>query len=214
VNPVYPSDEQIQLALKSLRAGGIVAYPTETFYGLAVDPENEQAVAALYDLKKRSRGKALSLLIPEKEFLSSITPSCPELYERLIDRFWPGPLTLIFKKRDNCLPFLTGNDGSVALRVSSHPVADELCQQWGKSITATSANLSGHPEMITAEDIDKLWGDRISYILDGGKTAGGPGSTIVRCDTDCVMCEIVRRGRITELEIRQTLLDADIVCKY
>ncbi len=213
MRPLYLNKEPIELALKTLRAGGIVAYPTETFYGLAVDPENGQAVAALYDLKKRSREKALSLLIPEQEYIPSITDSCSESYEKLIKQFWPGPLTLVFEKREDYLPFLTGGDGSIAVRVSSHPVAYDFCHQWGRAITATSANLSGHPEMITAEDIYKLWGDRISYILDGGKTAGGPGSTIVRCETGRGMCEIVRRGRITEQEIQHTLPGVDIICK-
>ncbi len=208
-----PDNDFIRPALEALRAGAIVAYPTETFYGLAVDPENELAVAALYALKRRSRKKALSLLIPEREFLPSIVDSTPAPYQKLIHRFWPGPLTLIFKKKKNSLSFITGEDDSIALRISSHPIAAEFCRQWGRAITATSANASGEPELLTAESIAALWGDRVACILDGGMTTGAPGSTIVCCEEENKSCRIIRKGRIAARDIQQNLPDDYIICK-
>lgn len=208
-----PCKHDLEQALQTLKQGGIVAYPTETFYGLAVDPENDQAIASLYALKQRERRKPLSLLIPDLEELFSVASSCPEAYVKLIDTFWPGPLTLIFPAKKSVSSALTGGETTVAVRISSHPVAMELCALWGRALTATSANVSGEPALVTAKDVYDLWGDQVSFILDGGITPGGKGSTIIRCFDKEKECRIIREGVIDLSEISRNLPPHYIICK-
>ncbi len=210
---VFPSDQEFEQAINALKQGGIVAFPTETFYGLAVDPENDQAIASLFALKKRATGKPLSLLVPDLEILSSSVHSIPLPYKKLFSVFWPGPLTLVFPAPTNSSPLLTGDDNTLAIRISSNPVAQHLCRLWGRSFTATSANISGKPALVTAAEVHDLWGDEIACVLDGGETPGGKGSTIVRCVEREYTCHILRDGVISASLISQALPLNYIVCK-
>ena len=205
-----PSEQDYQEALQSLRQGGIVAYPTETFYGLAVDPENDQAIAALYSLKKRNPRKKLSLLVPNVEALSACTTEISSLQHRLIEAFWPGPLTLVVPVSDTVLPGLTGGTGTLAVRVSSHPVAARLCRLWGGPLTATSANISGEPGFVTAAEVRSQWKKQLAFILDGGRVPGGQGSTIVNCAGNT--CRILRKGVIPAKAIEAVLQKEYILC--
>jgi len=209
---VQPSDSDFAQALVALKEGGIVAYPTETFYGLAVDPSNDRAIASLYELKKREGHKALSLLVPNIEYLSSCVSLCPS-YEKLIDAFWPGPLTLIFPILPNVSAKLCSDRKDIAIRVSSNPIAQRLCISWGHAITTTSANISGESALVSAEEVKKLWGDRIDQILDGGVTPGGGASTIVRCNETKRECRIIREGAISCKEISNILPSNYTICK-
>lgn len=200
-----PDDFCFAQAINALKNGGIVAYPTETFYGLAVDPENDQAIDLLYALKKREKKKPISLLIPDLEYLTKLVSSFPSPYKTLIESFWPGPLTLIFPVRSTISSKLTGGGETIAIRISSNPVAEKLCSSMGKAITATSANLSGSPALVTATDVSNLWGDKISYIIDGGSTPGGKGSTIIRCKEKQNECHIIRDGAISREAIANIL---------
>jgi L-threonylcarbamoyladenylate synthase len=199
-------------AIDALKNGGIVAYPTETFYGLAVDPDNDQAIESLYSLKKREKQKAVSLLIPDYTYLSSLVSSRPAPYNMLIESFWPGPLTLIFSALDTVSNKLTDSENTIAIRVSSNCIAQKLCSSWGNAITATSANISGERAMITAAEVVKQWGNKITYIIDGGTTPGGNGSTILRCLKDQTQCEIVREGSITKEQIVNILPSHYTIC--
>ncbi len=210
---VFPSDHEFEQALNTLKEGGIVAFPTETFYGLAVDPENDQAIASLFALKKRATGKPLTLLVPDLEVLSSTVDFIPLPYKKFISVFWPGPLTLVFPARTNTSHLLTGDDNTLAIRISSNPVAQHLCQLWGRSFTATSANISGESALVTAAEVHDLWGDEIGCILDGGEAPGGKGSTIVRCTEQEYACHILRDGVISAKLISQALPLNYIVCK-
>ncbi len=210
---VYPSDHAFEQALSALQEGGIVAFPTETFYGLAVDPENDQAISSLYTLKKREISKPLSLLVPNLKNLSSSVRSIPLPYKKLISVFWPGPLTLIFPAHTTTSSLLTGGGDTLAIRISSNPVAQHLCELWGKPFTATSANISGEPALVTASEVHDLWGDQVSFILDGGEAPGGKGSTIVRCVGKEYTCRILRDGVISVKKISQALPLNYIVCK-
>lgn len=208
-----PSENDFALALQALKQGGIVAYPTETFYGLAVDPANEQAIAALFTLKGRERNNPLSLLVPSMEQLFSLVSSVQEPYEKLIDNFWPGPLTLIFPARENVSPLLTGGGTTIAIRISSHPVAQQFCTMWGGAITATSANFSGEPALVTAGEVAEHLGEQVSFILDGGTSPGGKGSTIVRCVEKEKECQILRQGVIAEKDLSEVLPFNYRICK-
>ena len=199
-----PFPEEFEKALSTLEKGGIVAYPTETFYGLAVDPRNDQAIAALYALKKRESRKPLSLLVPDHQVLSTYIRFFPPLYHCLIERFWPGPLTLIFPAKSDSSSLLRGGGDTLAIRISSHPVAQRLCSLWGGAITATSANESGCLPLENAAQLINLLGDRVDYVLDGGSVTGGQGSTMLEIIHDEV--RIVRKGVIPAEEIFQVLV--------
>ena len=209
---VQPSDYDFAQALVALKEGGIVAYPTETFYGLAVDPSNDRAIASLYELKKREGHKALSLLVPNLEYLSSFVSLCPS-YETLIDAFWPGPLTLIFPVLTNVPAKLCGDRKDIAIRVSSNPIAQRLCISWGHAITTTSANISGESALVSAEEVKSLWGNSIDHVLDGGVTPGGGASTIVRCNDSKRECHIIREGAISCEAIINILPSNYTICK-
>ncbi len=209
--PVLPNSKEYALAVQALNDGGIVAYPTETYYGLAVDPANPKAVAALYRLKHRESNKALSLIVEDRLTLSRYSSQFPAVYKLLTDKFWPGPLTLIFTAAESCKLSLKKDDNTLAIRISSHPIAHRLCSLWGNAITASSANISGKPALSSAEDVKKQWGAKISYVLDGGTTTGGKPSTIVRCEKNS--CKIIRNGVVTEIDIRKVLPDCYKICK-
>lgn len=181
-------------AVLHLRNGGIVAFPTETYYGLAVDPDNESAVAKLFKVKQRQRSKPLLLLIEKNEQLVSVVEEVPSEYLPLIDRFWPGPLTLIFKAKKSVCHLLTGNTGTVGIRVSPHHIAQSLVKKMAKPITATSANISGFLPAKTAMEVVEAFGDKVDYIVDGGETASGLCSTILGFKNRKVT--ILRHGQI------------------
>jgi L-threonylcarbamoyladenylate synthase len=206
-----PSESDYQQALLTLKQGGIVAYPTETFYGLAVDPENDLAIKSLYLLKKRSAGKKLSLLVPDLQVLFSCISSVSRPEQTLIEAFWPGPLTLVFSGKPGAFPSLIRGGDTLAIRISSHPVAAKLCSMWGRPLTATSANVSGEAAFITAEQVTKQWGREIGFILDGGRVPGGKGSTIIRCKSS--VCSILRDGVIPKKAIAQVLPDSQLHLK-
>jgi L-threonylcarbamoyladenylate synthase len=211
---LQPTEEEYQEALNTLRRGGIVAYPTETFYGLAVDPDNEQAIAALYALKQRNSSKPLSILISDESQLSTLACYIPDVYKTLIQCFWPGPLTLVCSR-----PAHLRRESSfyskktLAVRISSHSVATQLCRLWGKPITATSANVSGNSPLLSAEEVRDLWGTKVDYILDGGKNAGGKGSTIVQWSHKTGELAILREGVVETGKIVKSLAAYDIICK-
>ncbi|MEK6201480.1 MAG: L-threonylcarbamoyladenylate synthase [Desulfobulbaceae bacterium] len=175
-----PSDEEFKRAVSVLEQGGIVAFPTETFYGLAVDPFNEKALADLFRLKGRPVQKPFLVLIQDESQLSSLVRSIPSVYRPLMKTFWPGPLTLVFPALSTLSPALTGADrAGIGVRISPHPVARRFGHLWGRPLTATSANLSGMPAARTADEVRQFFGDGISCILDGGQTPGGMSSTVV-----------------------------------
>ena len=175
-----PSDEEFKEAAAVLGQGGIVAFPTETFYGLAVDPFNEKALAALFRLKERPSEKPFLVLIQDESQLPTLVRLIPSEYRPLIKAFWPGPLTLVFPALSTLSLALTGPDRTgIGIRISPHPVARAFGQVWGGPLTATSANLSGMPAARTAEEVRRFFGTEVSCILDGGQTPGGMSSTVV-----------------------------------
>jgi L-threonylcarbamoyladenylate synthase len=191
----------IGLAVTHLRQGGIVAFPTETYYGLAVDPDCASAVTKLFEVKKRQEHKPLLLLIDKMEWLDSVAQKVPAVYLPLIEKHWPGPLTLVFKAKPTISQQVTGNSGTVGVRISPHPVAQELVRRMGKPITATSANLSGFAPARTALEVAEMLGDAVDYIVDGGQTEAGLCSTIVD----------VKNGKLTLLRRGQIDLSAELI---
>jgi len=169
-------------AARVLRAGGLVAFPTETFYGLAVDPRQEKAVTRLFAVKKRDSGKAIPLLISRLNQLEEIVTEIPSAYQPLMRRFWPGALTLIFPARPHLPPALTAESGTIAVRETSHPLARQLIDAFGFAITGTSANISGQPPVAELSHLATELTAACDLLLDGGATPGGLSSTIVGMD--------------------------------
>lgn len=199
--PVVVDDQTLRQAADMLRAGGVVAFPTETYYGLAVDPFNERAVARLYEVKQRPHQRPILVLVRYPEDLSKLVTDIPPLYGDLMQSFWPGPLTLVFPANAHCSPLLTGGTGTVGVRQSPHPVARRLLEVFGGPITATSANLSGQPAATTAQQAAQFFGDQVDLVLDGGVTPGGCGSTLVGIRGDTLYC--VRPGKVDFSRIKQ-----------
>jgi len=173
--------------------GEVVAYPTETFYGLAVDALNESALFKLRALKGRAAEKAFSLLVSGREMLSALCSEISPLAERLMAQHWPGPLTLALLARPG-LPASIVADGFVAVRVSSNPLAQALVVAAGRPITATSANPAGSPPPRTAVEVAAYFAPESCLILDVGTTPGGQPSTLARVCEERV--EILRQGAV------------------
>lgn len=182
-----------------LLQGGVAAFPTETFYGLGADARNEEALQKIFQIKGREENKPLLLLIGDRDWLSGLVRNIPPLAGRLMEKFWPGPLTLVFEASPRVSALLTGGTGTVGVRLSPHPVAQALIQAVGRAITATSANLSGQPSASIAAEVFRALGNRVDAILDGGQTAGGLGSTVL--DVSSPSPRIIRTGVISQAEL-------------
>ena len=189
----------IERASRLILQGGIVAFPTETFYALGGDALNEQAIQKVYEMKGREEEKPLLLLVAEKDWLPALIKELPAPAEKLIERFWPGPLTLVFEASARIPAKLTGHTGKVGIRVPGHPVARELIRAVGRAVTGTSANPSGSPSASFAAEVIQALGGKIDAVLDGGRTAGGLGSTVL--DVSGPSPVVVRQGVIPAPEL-------------
>jgi L-threonylcarbamoyladenylate synthase len=205
INPVEPEPELITRVVDSLNGGKVVAVPTDTFYGLAVDPVNLRAVDRIYEIKTRARHKPLSLLIAETAQAYELAREIDTAFDRLAEKFWPGPLTIIVKAGSKLPLRVTANTGNVALRVPEAPISRAVVAKLGLPITATSANLSGFPECTLAGDVQVQLGDQIPLIIDGGPTAGSSATTIVDLSGGGSSWMILREGAIPTHEIALTL---------
>lgn len=192
--------DRIEEAVTVLRHGGVVAFPTESYFGLAVDPANEAALERLFVLKKRPRKKPILLITHHIDQLATLTDTIPLPYASLIDSFWPGPLTLVFKARPSVLPQLTADTGTIAVRISSEPTAQRLAHMFGSPITATSANISGMEAAVSGTGVDDYFNDQVDLIIEG-KSPGGLGSTLVTYDEHEKKLKLLREGIIPFAEI-------------
>ncbi len=193
--------QEIVEAVAVLRDGGLVAFPTETYYGLAVDPFNEQALERLFTVKKRLRLKPVLVLLAEREQLGLLAAEIPDIAGPLMDHFWPGPLTMVFPARPELPALLTGGTASVGVRQSPHPLAIELVRAFGSPLTATSANRSGEEAAVSGEEVRRLFGAEIDLVLDGGATPGRAGSTLIAVTRQGI--HRIREGCIAFREIER-----------
>jgi len=184
----------IEKAVQIIQKGGVVVYPTETFYGLGVDALNPRAVERLFKIKKRPSSKPISIIIPNINWLKYLIKEVPPIAQTLIEKHWPGPLTIIFAAKDILPKELTANTGKIGIRISSHPMAQELAQLSETPITATSANLSGMPPPNFPQEIHPQIKKQIDAILDGGFTKGGLPSTVIDVTVNPPI--ILRKGAI------------------
>ena len=184
----------IMEAVRIMKEGGVIAYPTETFYGLGADIRDTQALEKIYAIKGRHFDKPISIIIGSREdvamFARDITPAA----ETLMDKFWPGGLTLLFNASQDVPGKLTAKTGKIGIRLSSNSVATLLAQNLSGAITATSANRSGQEECVSIEEVMDSIGEKLDAVIDGGRTPGGAGSTIV--DTTVNPPIVIREGII------------------
>jgi L-threonylcarbamoyladenylate synthase len=178
VDPYEPDPGAIRQAGDVLRAGGVIAYPTDTLYGLAVDPRSEAAVERLFALKQRDPASAIPLIAADQEQAATAGKFGPDEL-KLARALWPGPLTIVVRTHPGLVAAVTSADGTVGIRVPAHPVARALARQFGACITATSANVSGRQPASTADEAAAALGDRIDLVINAGPVPGGPPSTIV-----------------------------------
>lgn len=179
-----------------IRSGGVIVYPTDTFYALGADPRNERAVSRLFAIKGRQPDQPILLLLPDAAEVSRWARAVTDHARQLMERFWPGPLTLVFDAREDVLPGLTGGTGKIGLRLPGSPLTRALLQSLGTALTGTSANPSAGPEPRTAADVQRSMGSLVELILDGGAATADRPSTVV--DVSGGGTVILRRGAIDE----------------
>jgi L-threonylcarbamoyladenylate synthase len=192
------TEEQVELAIEVLKEGGVVAFPTDTVYGIGANAFTEQAVAKIYQIKQRPRHLALPLLISSKADLERVARSVPEIAWRLAERFLPGGLTLVLKKAA-VVPDIVAPGDTVAVRIPDHPIPIALIRGLGVPLIGTSANESGRASPVTAQEVRAQLGNRVDFIVDGGRCRWGVESTVV--DVSGEFPRILREGVVPRQEI-------------
>ena len=204
VDPELPTVAALSPAVAALAMGGVVAYPTETYYGLAADPRQPRALEAILELKGRTASKPLLLLVDSVDMALRFTEGgLVEPFDSLTKEFWPGPLTLILRPVPGLHEALTGGRRALALRLSPHPVARALVRECGVPLTATSANRGGEPPLSEPDRVEAAFGHGLAGLVDAGPTAGGVPSTLLDLTTRSPT--ILRRGAISAARIRAAL---------
>lgn len=188
--------EEIQEAIRVLRSCGVVAHATETCYGFACDPFNEQALARLYALKKMASAKPVALLVPDLATAQSLGVFSPRALE-LAQKYWPGPLTIIVKRTKELPPFLNPHTDTIGMRIPAHELSLELVKAFGGPLVTTSANITTQPSPYSGEEIAAQFNNeklKPDFILDSGAIPRNPPSTIVDCTG--ISPSIIRQGGV------------------
>jgi L-threonylcarbamoyladenylate synthase len=195
VNPEQPAPGVIESAAEAIRRGELVAFPTETVYGLAADAFNEKAVARVFEVKERPANNPLPVQIASLDGVPRLAAEIPDAALRLMDTYFPGPLTIVFRASGEVSELITAGTGKVGIRMPDHPVALALILAAGTPIVAPSANTSGEPPPTTADEVFAYLDGRIEMILDAGPTQLKIASTVV--DVTESPPRILREGSIT-----------------
>jgi L-threonylcarbamoyladenylate synthase len=199
IDPREPNPLDIERAVDYLKSGEVIAYPTETIYGLGADVMNKKAVKRIFDLKARDYGLPISILVADLDMMREYVDHVPDEIIPLLRRFWPGPLTMLFPAAASFPKGLITNTGKVGIRISSHPIASAIVRTFGKPLTTTSANLSDFPASLNVKHIKKYFGEKIPCIVDGGECEPSRGSTVV--DVGAETMRIIREGVIPADEV-------------
>lgn len=195
-----PTSQNINQAADIIKNGGLIAYPTETVYGLGADPHNAEAIQKIFTAKGRAEDKGIILLIRGVDDLSALVRLVSPTAQILIEAFWPGPLTLVFRANRDLSPALLGGRNTVALRHSSSSIATELLTALGGPLTSTSANRSAEPPARSASEVENTLGDHLDLILDGGLSDSTLPSTLVDVSADSAI--LLREGAISVQKLR------------
>ena len=186
-----------------IKNGGLVIFPTETVYGIGTNALNSKAVKKLYEVKKRPYEKPISLLVNSIEMIENIAKDITKLEYELIKNFFPGPLTIILKKKENISNILTANKETVGVRMPQNDIALKLIEYAGVPIATPSANISGKPSGTNMKDIMRDFEKKVEYFIDNGSSKIGQASTIVQIIDETPY--ILRKGAISELEIKKVI---------
>ena len=197
------SPRLLNQAVQLLRDGGVVAFPTDTVYGVGVDPSQPEAVRKLYRIKGRPEDKPIAILVGSIEDVARVAQTPSRTFSRLADRFWPGGLTLIVETRE-LPPEITAGGSTVGVRMPDHPLTLELLRGFGGPIATTSANRSGENPATSAEEVGAQLGDRVNLIVDGGDTITKVASTVL--DLSVSPPKILRHGGISEELLMECLI--------
>lgn len=194
-----PNPGDIEKVVDYLKNGEVIAYPTETIYGLGADVLNKKAVKRIFDLKARDYGLPISILVADLDMMREYVDHVPDEIIPLLRRFWPGPLTMLFPASPSFPKGLITNTGKVGIRISSNPIASAIVRKFGKPITTTSANLSDFPGSLNVKHIKKYFGEKIPCIVDGGECEPSRGSTVI--DVSAETMRIIREGVVPADEV-------------
>ena len=197
---VRATQKELDVAVRALRDGEVVAFPTETVYGLGANARNPAALEKVFELKGRPKTHPLIVHLDQPRYLHRWAREVPPAAEQLAQRFWPGPLTLVLPRAPEVLDLVTGGQDSVAVRVPAHPMAQQLLTAFGGGLAAPSANRYGHVSPTRAEHVRDEFGEAVRVILDGGECKVGLESTIVSCLGGEV--RLLRPGGITVAQLR------------
>lgn len=203
VDYTNPDAFAIAAASRALKNGEIIAYLTDTLYGFGGDARSLVAIEKIFALKGRATEKALPVIIGTKEIVQKYVEEIPSSAEILIEQFWPGPLTLIFKAAASVPPKLIGDSGKIAMRLPAAKLAREISKNLGAPIIATSANRSGEPVLSAATAIAQIFGEQLALVLDSGPPLQTQPSTII--DVTSVPPALVRTGAVPVVEIRKCI---------
>ena len=203
VDPIEPKSSDIEKAVVLLKEGKLVAFPTDTVYGIGADVFSEEAVQQIFAVKRRDINKPLQVLISHRGDLQTIARNQPEILDRLASEFWPGPLTLVMlAKKDFPRQVRCGRD-TVGVRMPANNIALKLIEAFGAPIAATSANISGFPDPVNAGEVMEYLGGKVHLILDGGPTYGNVPSTVL--DISVRPAVILRQGKLAAEELNRVL---------
>jgi L-threonylcarbamoyladenylate synthase len=203
VRIVRATQVEIETAVQALRDGELVAFPTETVYGLGANAQNPAAVRKIFEAKGRPRTHPVIVHLDSPRFLHRWVRDMPDNATKLAERFWPGPLTMVLTRAAGVHDIVTGGQETVAVRVPSHPMAQQLLTAFGGGIAAPSANRYGRLSPTRAEHVRDELGDAVKVVLDGGESQIGLESTIVFCEGDAV--RLLRPGAVTAGQIRSVV---------
>ena len=206
IDPLTPDPETLAYAGDILRTGGLVAYPTETVYGLAAGAFAEESIARVFDAKGRPSGQPLPVQIASTAEVEALARAVPETAKKLLADFFPGPLTLIFWRQPAVSLLVTGGGDTVGLRMPDHPVALGVLRAFGAPVVCPSANLTGRRASMSAADVLEDLDGRIDLVLDGGPTVGRTPSTVL--DLTTKPARLVREGKISRAELTAYLVIA------
>ena len=199
IDPAAPDPAVLARAGDILRAGGLVAYPTETVYGLAASAFVVDSVARVFDVKQRPFGQALPVQIAAPEEVETLARSVPPSAQRLIDAFFPGPLTLVLWRLPSVSLTVTGGGNTIGLRMPDHPIALGVLRAFGAPVVCPSANLTGRRAPMSARDVLEDLDGLIDLVLDGGETADRTPSTVLDLTTQ--PARLLREGKISRAEL-------------
>ena len=194
---------ELDAAVQALRNGDLVAFPTETVYGLGAHAGHPAALRRVFELKQRPTSHPLIVHIDSPRFLTRWAREVPVAAAMLAERFWPGPMTLVLPRAENVHPLITGGQDTVAVRVPAHPMAQQLLTAFGGGIAAPSANRYGHVSPTRAEHVRDEFGSSIQLVLDGGECKLGLESTIIACLDGCV--RLLRPGAVTLSQLQRVV---------